>query len=196
MLTSISSMKQTKTRHIVVNTNSFILFLGEFTAWQFAFEINWPLALTKNEVTKICNELGNSVCFVNVPVIPYTQRNNCQHSFTSTIHYDHSKALKILFCSPYLVCNVHTFLLKSWKHMCNCTYVLHIDLKYHLLHQHVHQNNYLFLTITYIHWLLTKGQVISKGFFGVFNFFQKTDENTFHSFVFGRIHGLTVCFKN
>ena len=48
-----------------------------------------------------------------------------------------------------------------------------------------------------------KGQVISKGFFGVFNFFQKTNENTSHSskneFIrsfFGRIHGLTICFRN
>ena len=29
--------------------------------------------------------------------------------------------------------------------------------------------------------LVIKGQVISKGFFGVFNFFQKTNENTSHS---------------
>ena len=29
--------------------------------------------------------------------------------------------------------------------------------------------------------LPAKGQVISKGFFGVFNFFQKTNENTSHS---------------
>ena len=27
----------------MVKTNSFIRFLEEFTAWQFAFEINWPL---------------------------------------------------------------------------------------------------------------------------------------------------------
>ena len=48
-----------------------------------------------------------------------------------------------------------------------------------------------------------KGQIISKCLFGVFNFFQKMNENTsyssknefIHSF-FGRIHGLTVCFRN
>ena len=28
---------------------------------------------------------------------------------------------------------------------------------------------------------ITKGQVISKGFFGLFNFFQRTNENTSHS---------------
>ena len=46
-----------------------------------------------------------------------------------------------------------------------------------------------------------KGQVISKGFFGVFNFFQKTNENISHSIrneficsFFGRIHSLTICF--
>ena len=49
----------------------------------------------------------------------------------------------------------------------------------------------------------SKGQIISKCLFGVFNFFQKTNENTSHSskneFIhsfFGRIHGLTVCFRN
>ena len=48
-----------------------------------------------------------------------------------------------------------------------------------------------------------KGQVISKGFFGVFNFFQKTNENMSHSIkneficsFFGRIHSLTICFWN
>ena len=39
-----SSKKRTKTRRILVKTNSFIRFLEEFMAWQFAFEINWPLA--------------------------------------------------------------------------------------------------------------------------------------------------------
>ena len=48
-----------------------------------------------------------------------------------------------------------------------------------------------------------KGQIISKCLFGVFNFFQKTNKNTSHSskneFIrsfFGRIHGLTICFRN
>jgi len=50
-----------------------------------------------------------------------------------------------------------------------------------------------------------KGQLISKCLFGVFNFFQKTNEDKStwgikvvkpNSFirVFGRIHGLTICF--
>ena len=43
MVSSISSKKQTKTRSIVVKTNSFVRFLEEFRAWQFAFKINWPL---------------------------------------------------------------------------------------------------------------------------------------------------------
>ena len=42
-MSSISSKKQTKTCPIVVKTNSFIRFLEEFTAWQFSFEIIWPL---------------------------------------------------------------------------------------------------------------------------------------------------------
>ena len=32
-----------KTGRTVVRTNSFVRFLEEFTTWQFAFEINWPL---------------------------------------------------------------------------------------------------------------------------------------------------------
>ena len=43
METSISSKKQTKTHRILVKTNSFVRFCEEFMAWQFAFEINWPL---------------------------------------------------------------------------------------------------------------------------------------------------------
>ena len=35
--------KQKKTPRIVVKMNSFVRFLEEFMAWQFAFEINWPL---------------------------------------------------------------------------------------------------------------------------------------------------------
>ena len=48
-----------------------------------------------------------------------------------------------------------------------------------------------------------KGQLISKCLFGGFNFFQKMNKNTSHSskneFIrsfFGRIHGLTVFFRN
>ena len=42
MVSSISSKKWMKTR-CIVKMNSFVCFLEEFTAWQFAFEINWPL---------------------------------------------------------------------------------------------------------------------------------------------------------
>ena len=48
-----------------------------------------------------------------------------------------------------------------------------------------------------------KGQLISKCLFVDFNFFQKTNKNTLQSskneFIrsfFGRIHGLTICFRN
>ena len=48
-----------------------------------------------------------------------------------------------------------------------------------------------------------KGQSISKCLFGVFNFFNKTNENTSHSskneFIrsfFGRVHCLIICFQN
>ena len=50
--------------------------------------------------------------------------------------------------------------------------------------------------------LLFKGQIIKKCLFGVFNFFQKTNEmshsskNEFICSFFGRIHDLTICFRN
>ena len=51
--------------------------------------------------------------------------------------------------------------------------------------------------------ILVKGQLILKCLFGVFNFFQKLKKNTSHSskneFIhsfFGRIQGLTICFRN
>ena len=40
---SILSKKWTKTCRILLKTNSFICFSEEFTAWQFAFKIKWPL---------------------------------------------------------------------------------------------------------------------------------------------------------
>ena len=44
-MSSISSKKQPKTHGRVVKTNSFVRFLEEFMAWQFAFEIIGPLGL-------------------------------------------------------------------------------------------------------------------------------------------------------
>ena len=38
-----SPKKRTKTCLILVKTNSFVCFLGESSAWQFAFKINCPL---------------------------------------------------------------------------------------------------------------------------------------------------------
>ena len=67
-------------------------------------------------------------------------------------------------------------------------------------------NQYMFKTesIDYFEKIIsTKGQIISKCLFGVFNFFKKTNENSSHTskneFIrsfFGRIHGLTICFRN
>ena len=90
-----------------------------------------------------------------------------------------------------------------------------------LFWEHVRQNLGLKLTLFWPIWYCTiilvrgcytrmkpdfesiKGQLISKYIFDVFNFFQKTNENTSHSskneFIcsfFGRIHGLTICFRN
>ena len=48
LVSSISSKKQTKTRRIIVKTKLFVSFLEEITAWQFAFEITWPLALRQH----------------------------------------------------------------------------------------------------------------------------------------------------
>ena len=60
MVYSISSKKRTKTRRIVIKMNLYVRFLEEFKAWQFAFEINWPLKSEKN----VCNRqnimLGSS----------------------------------------------------------------------------------------------------------------------------------------
>ena len=51
------------------------------------------------------------------------------------------------------------------------------------------------------HAAVVKGQIILKCLFGVFNFFQKMNENTSHTsknefilLFFGRIHDLTICF--
>ena len=64
-MSSISSKKQTETRRIVVKTNSFVRFLEEFTAWQFAFKIIWPLGgfwfLKKNVYLEtVLHEVGKN----------------------------------------------------------------------------------------------------------------------------------------
>ena len=41
--------KRTKTCRIEVKTNSFVHFLEEFAAWQFAFEISWPLVDVRSQ---------------------------------------------------------------------------------------------------------------------------------------------------
>ena len=46
-----SSKKQMKTRCTLGKTNSFVCYLEESLAWQFAFEINWPLFV--NAQTKL-----------------------------------------------------------------------------------------------------------------------------------------------
>ena len=47
MESSICSKIWTKTCCILVKMNSFVLFLEEFSAWQFTFNFNWPLGLSK-----------------------------------------------------------------------------------------------------------------------------------------------------
>ena len=42
-----------KTHCIPVKMNSFVRFLEEFTAWQFNFEINWPLAIAFFQISQI-----------------------------------------------------------------------------------------------------------------------------------------------
>ena len=51
MVSSISSKKTNENKSssgiIVVKLNSFVHFLEEFTAWQFAFEFYWPLVIIR-----------------------------------------------------------------------------------------------------------------------------------------------------
>ena len=42
------------TRRILVKTNSFVRFLEESSAWQFAFEINWPLIVIVLTKCSLC----------------------------------------------------------------------------------------------------------------------------------------------
>ena len=43
---------------IVVRSNSFVRFLEEFTAWQFAFELNWPLAQEKSPFSFLAHSIS------------------------------------------------------------------------------------------------------------------------------------------
>ena len=53
LVSSKSSKNQTKEFILTTSTNSFVHFLGESSAWQFAFENNWPLANDVLLVSKI-----------------------------------------------------------------------------------------------------------------------------------------------
>ena len=72
LLTLISSKKRTKTRRIEVIPNSFVRFLEEFTAWQFAFKINWPLS-TLEYLFIYCKQLNVLKLFSH-----FTVQINCR----------------------------------------------------------------------------------------------------------------------
>ena len=55
---------QTKTRRKLVKTNSFVRFLEEFTAWQFAFKINWPLVIMWKFSVIFKKGLGQCFAFI------------------------------------------------------------------------------------------------------------------------------------
>ena len=105
----------------------------------------------------------------------------------------------ILTCERF--CNFH-FSFFFWK--CKQSLDIHYKLLYWLGGLNHEAWYFFFCQGLFIHYSKArtpKGQVISKGFFGVFNFFQKTNKNTSHSrknefipLFFGRIHGLTICF--
>ena len=86
LVSSISSKKQTKKRCIVVKTNSFVRLLEEFTAWQFAFEINWPLIACK------------TIEINHLPTLYFHERVRPKNSLQLTkilkFHFFHEKSLK------------------------------------------------------------------------------------------------------
>ena len=48
---------------IVVKSDSFVCFLEQFTAWQFAFEFYWPLGIWVYGPIRGCNSgIWNSAC--------------------------------------------------------------------------------------------------------------------------------------
>ena len=65
-----SSKKRTKTRRMLVKTNSFIRFLKESLAWQIAFEINW---LTSKNFKNDCLPRKKKLYKMTV----YQARNDC-----------------------------------------------------------------------------------------------------------------------
>ena len=73
-----TSKKWTKTRRIVVKTNSFVRFLEDFTAWQFAFEVIWPLATVWNCELSITE--GSTFVIVKIFLANNRQNQSCQAS--------------------------------------------------------------------------------------------------------------------
>ena len=93
----------------------------------------------------------------------------------------------VIIISGWVFMKMLGYLILFWKFLIQCK----IDL--------IFSHNFQFKSKNFAQ---VKGQIISKCLLGVFNFFQKTNKNTLHSsknefifFFFGRIHGLTICFR-
>ena len=71
---------------IVVKTNSFVRFLEEFMAWQFAFEIIWPLAQFHSLLST--NNIG---CIFATHSLTYS---NLHHSIKSKEKYSEKEMKK------------------------------------------------------------------------------------------------------
>ena len=92
-----------------------------------------------------------------------------------------------------------TFLLFNWEAIVVFSWFFSVAPK--LLHDNTGENSNCLYSCQIFWKQLAKGQIISKCLFGVFNFFQKTNENKSHSsrneFVcsfFGRIQDTKICF--
>ena len=67
--------KRKQVAYLLVETNLFVCFLEEFTAWQFAFEINQPLAMGKSYVFR------KNEYYLDLRCNKYNEWTHCTHTY-------------------------------------------------------------------------------------------------------------------
>ena len=90
--------KNERKPRILVKTNSFVCFLEEFMAWQFAFEINWPLVTGSIQLASLVKHFLNN----------YLIRTSlwwCSIGFLSTTFADqNARQFEFVLKSVFLCC--------------------------------------------------------------------------------------------
>ena len=100
--------QKTKTHRIVVKTNSFIHFLEEFTAWQFAFKIIWPL---------LAGFTGRQSVMPLGEIVTLSQPRKVSSKLLVTVVVSHTVKFKFSLKATQFVMISHLHLMFTWSNI-------------------------------------------------------------------------------